>query len=83
MGKQSDWLVVHHLQCKMSAMCFRFYCATNLLFKRYILQFVQRYGNSKTALNTSADKKSRTMYSVDRFQVHVEGCLRLCSVQLY
>ena len=35
MGKQSDWLV-HHLHCKMSAMCFRFYCATNLLFKRYL-----------------------------------------------
>ena len=36
MGKQSDWLLVHHLHCKMSAMCFRFYCATNLLFKRYL-----------------------------------------------
>ena len=34
MGKQSDW-VVHHLQCKMSAVCFRFHCALNLLVKIY------------------------------------------------
>ena len=46
-----------------------------------IMQFVQRYVNSKTALNTLMDKKSRTMFSTDRFQVHVEGCLLLSSVQ--
>ena len=105
MGKQSDW-VVHHLQGKMSAVCFRFHCALNLFLKIYHLQckmsavcsrfhcainlLVKIYSSILCSLfenrriakphlqgcTTHTDRRvEQCRCSVDRFQVHVEGCL--------